>query len=99
MVWVPERSARRRFLDCVTAGAEVEEELDELADEELGGDGGGRRCGREHRRGGGLVDPYLQLQEVFLAGKLVHEGLHLAVGERQVLGRDLRGADLHECHL
>ena len=42
--------------------------------------GGG--CRREHRPSGGLVEPYLQLQEVFLAGKLVSEGLHLIIGER-----------------
>ena len=34
------------------------------------------------------MDAYLQLQDVLLAGKNVREGVHLAIGEREILGYD-----------
>ena len=33
-----------------------------------------------------------------MAGKHVREGVHFAVGEREVMGCDLRAAELHERH-
>ena len=47
---------------------------------------------------GSLLNTYLQLQEMFLTGKHVREGVHFAVGEREVMGCDLRAAELHERH-
>ena len=41
---------------------------------------------------------HLQLQDVLLGGKHIGEGVHVAVVERQVLGRDTGGAELHKRH-
>ena len=44
------------------------------------------------------MHPHLQLQGVLFAGKRVREGVHVAVGERQILGRDIRSTELHQRH-
>ena len=44
------------------------------------------------------MHPHLQLQGVLFAGKRVREGVHLAIGEREVLGRDIRSIELHQRH-
>ena len=44
------------------------------------------------------MHPHLQLQGVLFAGKRVREGVHLAIGEREILGCDIRSIELHQRH-
>ena len=41
------------------------------------------------------MDAHLQLEGVLFAGKHVRKGVHLAVKEREILGRDVRELDEH----
>ena len=72
-------------------------------------DYGGRRAGGggAGREGGGgrggacrmlLWPADLQLQVVLFGSKLIHEGVSLAMVERQILGRDVRRTELHQRH-
>ena len=46
-----------------------------------------------------LDGAHLQLQDVLLSGKDIGEGVHVAVMERQVLGCDVGGTELHQRHV
>ena len=44
------------------------------------------------------MHPHLQLQDVLFTRKRVREGVHVAVGKREILGRHVGSTELDERH-